>query len=196
MIPILILAAGQSSRMRGADKLLQDVDGEPLLHRQTRLATATGHPVFVALPDATHPRARVIRDLPATLLSVPDAAEGMSGTIRGAVAQLPQAPAFMMVLADLVELDSRDFNAVFAARIANPGYVIWRGATADGKPGHPIIFDASLRARISRLQGDGGGEDIVQPLQDQTYLHRLSGNRARFDLDTPEDWHAWRKSKL
>ena len=31
MIPILILAAGASRRMRGQDKLLQVVDGMPLL---------------------------------------------------------------------------------------------------------------------------------------------------------------------
>lgn len=194
MIPILILAAGQSSRMGGRDKLLEDIGGEPLLHRQTRLATATGHPVYVALPDAKHPRARVIADLPATLLSVPEAAEGMSGTMRGAVAQLPQSPAFMMVLADLVTLEPTDLKAIFAARDAHPDHVIWRGATSEGKPGHPIIFDASLRPAFVDLQGDGGGEDLVKPLRHRTYLHRLPGQRARFDLDTPEDWAAWRKS--
>lgn len=48
MIPILILAAGASRRMCGQDKLLQVVDGMPLLRRQVLMAQATGHPVCVA----------------------------------------------------------------------------------------------------------------------------------------------------
>ena len=42
MIPILILAGGASSRMQGRDKLLEDVDGVPLLRKQVLIAAATG----------------------------------------------------------------------------------------------------------------------------------------------------------
>ncbi|MCX8955064.1 NTP transferase domain-containing protein, partial [Ruegeria sp. NA] len=37
-IPIILLAAGQSSRMGGLDKLLQQIDGIPLLTRTATLA--------------------------------------------------------------------------------------------------------------------------------------------------------------
>ncbi|MFA8440761.1 NTP transferase domain-containing protein [Yoonia sp.] len=194
MTPILILAAGRSSRMGGRDKLLEDVGGVPLLRKQVQTALATGQPVFVALPPAAHDRQAAIADLDVTVLRVPEAAEGMSGTMRGAVAQLPIAPAFMLTLADLVALETADLKAVFAARTAHPQYVVWRGATVDGKPGHPIVFDASLRPAFAGLKGDGGGESLVKPLWDQTYLVPLPGNRARLDLDTPADWAAWRNA--
>lgn len=194
MIPILILAAGGSSRMRGADKLLEPVKGTPLLRVLSERALATGHPVYVALPRADHPRAAAISDLDAHVICVPEAAEGMSGTMRGAVAQLPDAPAFMMLLGDLVTIRTEDMAAVMAARRDQPDHLIWRGATEDGKPGHPIIFDASLRPAFQTLTGDAGGESIVRPLAGQTCLVPLPGHRARFDLDTPEDWDSWRKS--
>lgn len=192
MIPILILAAGGSSRMRGADKLLEPVGGVPLLRVQAERALATGHPVFVALPRADHPRAAALDGLEVTILSVPQAVEGMSGTMRGAIAQLPDAPAFMMLLADLVAIDTADMLAVLAACGNHPANLIWRGATTTGKPGHPIIFDASLRPAFQGLQGDTGGDPIVRPLGDHTCLVPLPDNRARLDLDTPEDWQAWR----
>lgn len=192
MIPILILAAGGSTRMRGADKLLEPVGGVPLLRVQAERALATGHPVFIALPRADHPRAAVLDGLDATILTVPQAAEGMSGSMRGAVAQLPDAPAFMIVLADLVALETSDMQAVLAAHTGQPDHLIWRGATAEGKPGHPIIFDASLRPAFQALHGDTGGDPIVRSLADHTCLVPLPGNRARLDLDTPEDWQAWR----
>ena len=193
MIPILILAAGGSTRMRGADKLLEPVERAPLLRVLAKRALATGHPVYVALPAADHPRADVIRDLDVHPLAVPEAAEGMSGTMRGAVAQLPEAPAFMLLLGDLVAIRTEDMTAVIKARLDHPDHLIWRGGTTDGKPGHPILFDASLRPAFQTLTGDSGGDAIVRPLSDRTCLVPLADDRARLDLDTPEDWENWRK---
>jgi CTP:molybdopterin cytidylyltransferase MocA len=193
MIPILILAAGGSTRMRGKDKLLEDVGGVPLLRRQALRAIKTGHPVFVALPDKPHPRVAAISDLHATQLLIPESSEGMSGTMRGAVAQLPHTGAFMMLLGDLIDIGTADMQAIFAAHIAHPDHLIWRGATTTGKPGHPIIFDGSLRPAFNDLRGDGGGEPLVRPLAQKTHLTRFSDDRARNDLDTPEDWTKWRR---
>ncbi|MFO8125202.1 NTP transferase domain-containing protein [Yoonia sp.] len=194
MIPILILAAGRSSRMGGRDKLLEDVGGISLLRRQVLMALEVGQPVFVALPPNAPARQAAIAELDATVMTVRESAEGMSGTMRGAVRCLPDAPAFMITLADLVALESSDLLAVLKARTAQPDYIVWRGATAVGKPGHPILFDASLRPAFADLAGDGGGESLVKKLRDKTYLVPLPDNRARFDLDTPEDWDRWRAS--
>ena len=193
MIPILILAGGGSTRMRGRDKLMEEVDGTPLLRRQAARALATQHPVFVALPKADHPRQTALNGLDVTVLIVSEAAEGMSGTMRGAVAQLPDCPAFMILLGDLVAIETVDMQTIFAARDDKPDFLIWRGATTAGKPGHPIIFDAKLRSEFARLTGDGGGETLVRPLKNRTHLTCFADDRARLDLDTPEDWAAWRR---
>lgn len=192
MIPILILAAGASRRMEGRDKLLEEVRGLPLLRRQVIAALETGCPVYVALPDTTHPRAAVIAGLDARLLGLYEACEGLSGTLRGAVAALPACPAFMVFPADLVDLEASDLTTVLDAYRTHPDHLIWRGATQDGQPGHPIIFDATLRPRFADLHGDTGGARIVQSLHDRTHLVNLPGQRARLDLDTPQDWAAWR----
>lgn len=178
--------------MRGADKLLQDIDGAPLLAHVVERAAATGHPVFTAMPGPQHPRYDIMRDLPGCCYDIPDAVEGLSGTIRGALRRLPLCDAFMLLLADLPEIQTEDMLAVFEARKQNPSNLIWRGATAEGKPGHPIVFDEKLRASLANLQGDSGGDAVVKAHADQTMLVTLPGNRARLDLDTPEDWAAWR----
>ncbi len=191
-IPILILAAGKSSRMRGTDKLAELVDGIPLLRAQAQKALAVSDQVFVALPDPAHSRATLLKDLPVTRLTVPQSAEGMSGTLREGVSLLPACTHFMVLLADLPELTHDDLQTLKDAVALHPGHLIWRGATADGAPGHPIIFAASLRPEFAKLGGDGGGESLVNPLRDRTCLIRLAGQRARRDLDTPEQWAAWR----
>lgn len=194
MIPILILAAGQSSRMRGVDKLLLDVGGRPLLRKQVQMALEVSVDVFVALHHNAASRQAVLDDLPATPLMVDDAAEGMAGTMRGAVAQLPEGQPFMMILGDLVALETSDLQAVLKAFVDQPEHLIWRGATEDGKAGHPIIFHAGLRPEFARLSGDSGGEALVTPLKGQTCMVHLPDDHARLDLDTPEDWAAWRKT--
>ena len=89
-----------------------------------------------------------------------------------------------------------EIQSVFAARLAHPDHLIWRGATSTGKPGHPILFDAHLRAAFMDLSGDNGAAAIVRAHPDQTYLVSFSDDRARLDLDTPEDWDRWRRSSI
>ena len=191
-LPILILAAGQSSRMRGADKLLEVVGDTPLLRRQVDAALHVSSRVFVALPDQSHPRATLLQGAVAEPVFVADSATGMAYSLRGGVSALPDCRAFMVVLADLVELEASDFQNLFDARDQAPKNLIWRGATQTGKPGHPIIFDGTLRPEFSTLEGDTGGAPILKRHRSQTHLVQLPGNRALMDLDTPEDWANWR----
>jgi molybdenum cofactor cytidylyltransferase len=195
MTPILILAAGRSSRMLGRDKHIEEIDGVPLLRRLAVAALQLEEPVFVALPSVPHPRAETLAGLGVTLLSIPEAAEGMSGSLRGAVARLPKAEGFLLVLGDLAEIGANEMRAVLTARADHPDHLIWRGATQTGEPGHPILFAASLISRFAGLSGDGGGENLVKPLHDQTHLVPLPGHAARRDLDTPEDWAAFRAAR-
>lgn len=192
LIPVLILAAGASSRMKGRDKLLEPVDGVPLLRAQIDKAATLGGPVFVAVAQADHPRCQVMRGSSARPLIAPNARDGMGVTLRETVAQLPACAAFMVLLGDLVELTADDLKAVRDTAQTQTDHVIWRGATADGKPGHPVIFAQSLRPAFAGLSGDAGADHIARTYAKQTHLVPLPADHARRDLDTPEDWATWR----
>lgn len=190
-IPVILLAAGQSSRMGGADKLMQPVDGQPLLRRMAERALAVG-PVIVALPPPDHPRYAVLEGLRLETRAIPNADEGMNASLRGAIAVVPDdAAAVMVLLADLPELTQVDLLDVRRAMVEFPDNLIWRGATETGKPGHPVIFHQSLFPELTQLQGDTGAQSVVQSHRDKVHLHRLPRNHALLDLDTPEDWTAW-----
>ena len=193
-LPIIILAAGQSSRMRGTDKLLEIVDEIPLIRRQAeRARAATTGPVLVALPVAPHPRYEVLAGLDVQPVPVPDAAEGMGASMRTVFAALaPDVRAAMLVLADLPDISVDDIKTVVQSVEFNDDTKIWRGATEDGKPGHPIVFASSLFPNIAALTGDTGGKDVVAAAGDHVELIPLPGQHARADLDTPEDWADWR----
>ncbi|MGJ5618985.1 nucleotidyltransferase family protein [Sulfitobacter sp. MF3-043] len=195
--PIIILAAGQSRRMRGRDKLLEDIDGAPLLRRQAQMARAvTDGDVIVALPPAPHPRYDTLSGLQVSTLAVADADEGMNASLRAAILALPAtAKCAMILLADLPDLTADDLITVANSIDLKTQQLIWRGATQDGAAGHPIVFKADLFAELAVLSGDTGGREVVAAHQDQTVFVPLPGTRAHGDLDTPEQWAIWRRSR-
>ena len=190
---ILLLAGGASRRMRGRDKLLEDVGGEPLLRRQVRRALATGAPVIVALPAAAGARRAVLNDLPARILTLPEARHGMGHTLAAAARAAPEAAALLVMLADMPEIGTQELNRLIAAHRAGPDAVL-RGAAEDGRPGHPVLFPARLRPKLLTLTGDAGARDVLAG--ETVGLVPLPGRAALTDLDTPEDWAAWQAGDL
>ena len=95
----------------------------------------------MALPSTTHPRTALLVGTNAIPFIVPGTSEGMGGTLRQAVAQLPCCTAFMLILADLISITNNDLIDVMPE---HPDNVIWRGATPDGRAGHPIFFNSCL----------------------------------------------------
>lgn len=185
-LTILIPAAGASSRMRGADKLLLPVAGQPLLRRQALAALATGHPVIVTLRPTDTARRVALTGLPLTLLEIPDAATGLAASLRAAATCVTTA--LMILPADMPDLDSLDLEQVIAAFARAPTR-IHRGASVQGQPGHPVILPVTLVPGLTTLAGDVGARGLVE-------IHGaiavpLPGQHALTDLDTPEDWAAW-----
>ena len=187
---LLLLAAGASRRMRGGDKLLEEVGGTALLARSAREAVATGHDVIVTLAPDRPDRLRAIEGLPVTRVMVSDASEGMGASLRAAVAATPDGAPLAVLLADMPEITATDIAALLRAFDAAGGDRVVRAASEDGRPGQPVIFPARLRADLLALTGDAGGRDILR--REDVVLVPLPGRRALTDLDTPEDFAAWR----
>lgn len=196
-IPILILAAGQSTRMRGIDKLMLEIDGVPLLRRTAVMAcNATDGAVLVALPAKPHPRWAALDGLDVTAIAIPNAAEGMNASLRTGVAALSNdSAAVMILLADLPNLTKNDITCVIQSVDTKRNINIWRGVTEDGKPGHPVVFHHRLFPELCALTGDSGAQSVVRTHVDEVTLVPLPNQNARLDLDTPEDWDHWRKNQ-
>ena len=191
---IVILAAGQSSRMRGADKLLELVSGAPLIRRQAEMALSTGLPVWIALPTNRSMRVTALHGLPVKLVIVPDAEMGLAHSIRAANAAVPSDLSLLLLLADLPDITADDLRKLCLAADERPNSIV-RATTDTGQPGHPIVLPASFRARLSLLTGDQGAKEILKQHVSDTVFVALAGKRALTDLDTPEQWAIWRTQR-
>lgn len=191
---ILILAAGASSRMRGADKLLETVDGTAQLTRIAIVALATGCPVTVALPPARPARAACLTGLPLRQIIVPNPQDGMAASLIAGINALPARSPVLLLLADLPGLTTDDLQMVLAVWAKAPDRIV-RGADQNGAAGHPVGFPADLRAELLALAGDQGARAVIDRHRARLLPVPLPEAHATTDLDTPEDWAAWRASR-
>lgn len=193
-IEAIILAAGQSSRMRGADKLLETVDGQAQLARiaDAALAADVDHVQVVLPPDADARRAALAnRDVAMTVAL--DAAEGMGASIRaGMAARHPDSDAVLLVLADMPDVTPRALNLLIAGFDPGEGRTIVQATDSTGQPGHPVLFGKRFFEDLSALQGDTGARAVLRAGAAFTVQVATDGLSATTDLDTPEDWAAWR----
>ncbi|MDZ7710984.1 MAG: nucleotidyltransferase family protein [Roseovarius sp.] len=189
---ILVPAAGASRRMRGRDKLMECVRGRALLADRVAVALGTGLDVLVTLPPGGDDRAKALEPLAGPRLwveEVADAAEGMAASLRRGAewAGAQRALALMVLLPDLPDLAQEDLRAVLDAF---DGERIVRATAEDGRAGHPVVFPARCLSELAALKGDAGARAVLAA-HEVTHV-ALPGRRAVTDLDTPEDWAAWR----
>lgn len=189
-IAILMLAAGAGRRMRGSDKLLEDVRGLPLLRDRALACIGSGiGPLLVTLPPEAAERRAALTGLALRIVEVPDAARGMGASLAAGAAAVPGTAAGVLVLpADMPDLTAADLRAVAAAY---GGWRPVRGAAQDGTPGHPVLFPATSLPALAALSGDRGARDLAAGAEPVP----LPARHALTDLDTPEDWAAWRAAR-
>lgn len=188
---IVIPAAGASSRMRGGDKLLEQVGGVPLIRRQAEVALGTGCTVVVTLPPDRPARAAALDGLAVTRVIVADAAQGLSVSLAAGLARVPPGRAALVLLADLPEITAEDLGLMIALHAHRPGSIL-RAVAEDGTAGHPVLFPAFTLPELCSMTGDSGAREVLRRHAGQIVAVPLPGRRAVTDLDTPEDWAAWR----
>ncbi|WP_152455456.1 NTP transferase domain-containing protein [Roseivivax sp. THAF40] len=194
----IIPAAGLGTRMRGGDKLTEQVDGVALLRRIALAASSVSARVIVALPDPAGARGAALDGLDVLRIPVPDAAEGMARSLVRAARAVPENARGILILpADMPEITAADLRHLAQHFAEGDGQRILRATTENGAPGHPVIFPSRFRAALTQLTGDAGARDILAAEAEAGCVDHvaLPANRARVDLDTPEDWARWRAAQ-
>ncbi len=183
----VVLAAGQSSRMGAANKLLADLGGRPVLDHVLDLAT--GPPFTDAVVVTGCDRAAVAEI--ARQRGVPTVhngawGEGMGASLACATAALgPEADGLAVLLGDvplirqetLVRL-AQAWRQSPAPAIARP---VWRG-----RPGHPVIFDRAFVPDLLGLRDDDGARSVLHAHADRLVRVETGDQGVVLDADTPQ----------
>lgn len=195
-VEVLLLAAGSSRRMRGKDKLLEIVDGEPLLRRSSRAALQSqADRVHVVLQPENKARDAAIDGLDIHQVRSPEWQEGMAASIRAGMTSVSEnCDAVIIALADMPEVQAAHFDRLMSAYDPNDGRDICRAIAEDGTPGLPVLFGRRFFETLANLLGDRGARDVVKDAREFLVDVPTDGQGAVIDLDTPEAWKKWRNS--
>ena len=111
-------------------------------------------------------------------------------SLRAALAAAGQG-SVLVLLADLPEITTADLQTLLRRHAEVPDRIL-RATAEDGTPGHPVLFPDWALPELAALSGDAGARDVLRRQQGRVELVPLPGRHAVTDLDTPEDWAAWR----
>lgn len=190
----VLLAAGRSTRFGESNKLLADVDGEPVVRHSARtlLAAVAGgddadaNPVTVVVLGHEADAVREsLSDLPVETVENNDYAAGQATSVARGVAWARErdADAVLVALGDMPWVDSDTCDRLLAAfadsdrDIAVPTY--------EGRRGNPVVFGARHFDALADVEGDVGGralfdaEPVAFVAVDDPGIHR--------DVDTVDD---------
>ncbi len=187
-IPVhaIVLAAGQSRRMGGTNKLLVQLDGMALVRHVVEAARASkvagitvvgGHQA----QDVTD----ALKGLDVEYCLNSDFADGLASSLRCGITSVPHDCAgAIILLGDMPRITGTMINHMLEEfEQAQPSCIIQ--ATDCGRRGNPVVWPAKYFDFLKQISGDVGGRHLIEENAENVITVEL-GEAARLDIDTPE----------
>jgi molybdenum cofactor cytidylyltransferase len=186
-ITALVLAAGRSSRMRGANKLLTPIHGKPLVgHVVDAALQSSCDRVVVVTGHMQAELAEALAGRPLTLTHNPDFADGLASSLKAGLAAVPaDADGVLVLLGDMPDVDRRLIDRMIAAfSPADRRSIVV--PVADGRRGNPVLWSSAFIAEMRELAGDTGARALIDRHADQVAEIAVEHRGPLTDIDTPE----------
>jgi len=185
-IVALVLAAGRSSRMAPANKLLVEIDGVPMVRRAVEAACAAQvvATTVVLGNDAGRVR-KTLQGCEASLVEATDFADGLSASLRSGIAALPgDIDGVLVLLGDMPRVTTAHLDRLIAAFAPAEGRAICV-PTYRAKRGNPVLWDVRFLPEMRGLAGDQGARALLGRHADQVCEVEMPDDGVLLDVDTP-----------
>ncbi|MBO6559136.1 MAG: molybdopterin-binding/glycosyltransferase family 2 protein [Nisaea sp.] len=186
-ITAIVLAAGQSTRMGAANKLLSLLDGKAMVRRvvETALASTAGRVLVVTGHEPDRIRA-ALAGLDVAYVHNPNFAGGISTSVRTGISALPEGTeAALVCLGDMPQVSAEVLNRMIAAYDPVEGRAIIV-PLHDGRRGNPVLWDSRFFGEMQELEGDRGARMLLDEFADLVCEVEISEAGVHLDIDTPE----------
>ena len=161
MISAILLAAGQSKRMNGENKLTKKIQGNPLIKLSVKniLASSTNELIIVLGYQKKIVKKLIDKNEKIKFVFNKDFESGMASSIKAGLNHLSKnTEAFFICLGDMPMVNSDIYNQLIKSR--NQKNIIV--PTYKGQQGNPVLFDNSMKEKIMDITGDVGAKKILE----------------------------------
>lgn len=192
MIGLVVLAAGQASRM-GLPKLLLPLQGRSLVRFTIeRLLESPVQTTVVVLGAHADLVRDELADLPVAFAVNERYAEGQSTSLRAGLSALPaDAEAVVFALADQPLVTADVVRSLVERYTATGRPIVY--PTYAGQQGTPVLFARALFPEIHALTGDVGARQVIRRHPDAAVEVPFPSAEPLRDVDTWEDYAAVRR---
>ena len=193
-IGAVLLAAGQSRRMGGPNKLLAEIDGVPMVARVAqRLLASRARPIIAVLGNRADEVDQALGKLPVERVPNPDFADGLSTSLRRGIAALPlDLDGALICLGDMPLVTGRHIDRLIAAFNPLEGRAIIV-PTRRGKRGNPVLWAKHFFPEMTQIAGDVGARHLIGEHAELVAEVEMDDDAILVDIDTPEALAALRE---
>ena len=186
----VLLAAGASRRMGEVNKLLVEIDGQPMVRHAATAMLEGGIRDLVVVTGHQQDRVKeALKGLEVAFIHNADFDAGQAGSVAAGVAALPDGLSGALialgdmpfVTADLVAEMIRDHSGLGdgETRISFPVH--------EGRRGNPVLWGRGFFDALRRLSGDAGGRTVLAENPAAVNSIGWHDNSIHRDIDTPQD---------
>ena len=185
---IVILAAGQSSRL-GKPKQMLQWEGMTLLEKVVKVATELKPSSVMVVLGAYAEEIKSHLHIPAIEVVVNESwQDGMASSIRTGIDQMikqnPQVDGILFLVCDQPHLKSDLLNNLVNLQKEKDMPVA--ASSYGGKLGTPALFHQSIFGKLMELKGDTGARKLLDEMMSEVAV--LNFEKGIYDIDTPQDY--------
>ena len=160
MISAILLAAGQSKRMDGENKLIKEIQGAPLIkHSVKNILAASVDELIIVLGYQKDTIEKLIdKNEKIKFVFNKDFESGMASSIKTGLNNLSEkTESFFICLCDMPMVNKNIYNLLIKSK--DGGKIIV--PTYKGKQGNPVLFSISMKDKVKTVEGDIGAKKII-----------------------------------
>tara|TARA_B100000401_G_scaffold269322_1_gene183600 strand:- start:254 stop:829 length:576 start_codon:yes stop_codon:yes gene_type:complete len=189
MIKAILLAAGQSKRLKSENKLIKLYKKKPLInHSLKALHKSKVNKVIVVLGHQKNEIKKIIKkNKKNTFVYNKDFKKGMASSIKTGLKKLGgKDKGFIIVQSDMPFIKTSDINKIYSS-IRSQKFLV-HALRYKKKIGNPIGFDMSIIKKFKKIKGDFGAKFMVKRLKNETKFIKINTLRSFKDFDKVSDF--------
>jgi len=187
MISAILLAAGQSRRMNGENKLVKEIQGIPLIKFSVKniLASSVDELIIVLGHQREIIEKLIDKHEKIKFIFNKDFETGISSSIKVGLSHLSKnTEAFFISLGDMPMVNSNIYNQLIKSRNQKDIIV----PTYKSRQGNPVLFNKSMKSEIMSISGDFGAKKILEINKDKILNLKINDQGITKDFNTKENF--------
>ena len=189
MISAILLAAGQSRRMNGENKLTKEIQGTPLIKLSVKniLASSINELIIVLGHQKEIIEKLIDKNEKIKFVFNKDFENGMASSIKTGLNNLSEkTEAFFICLGDMPRINRDIYNLLIKSK-NNKDIVV---PTYNGQQGNPVLFSKSMKEKVMNIEGDVGAKKILGSHKDKILNLEINNESITKDFNIRDDFNS------